>query len=83
MHPHRKKPRAPEREVKRPARRPRADQSRAEQTRAERNDDAPAMLDLAALPPAIGGSEDDEPVKKPRATRRPRKTEGDTVEAAE
>ena len=63
--------RAP-RETKRPARRPRA----------ERTDDAPATLDLAALPPAIGGG-DEEPVKKPRAVRRPRKSEGETVEAAE
>lgn len=63
----------PTREIKRPARRPRKVEI----------DDAPATLDLAALPPAIGAGDEDAPVKKPRATRRPRKAEDVSAEAAE
>lgn len=69
-------------EMASPARAPRATKRPGRRPRAESGDDAPATLDLAALPPAIGGGEEDAPVKKPRATRRPRKAE-DTVEAAE
>ena len=63
----------PAREVKRPARRPRKVDA----------DDSPATLDLAALPPAIGAGDEDTLVKKPRTTRRPRKSEDASAEAAE